>query len=156
MIYVGIVGSEASKFTPETEAEAKATIRAIAFATALEHGQEVTLVSGECHLGGIDIWVKEAAEALHLGYIGYPPAKRAWEGGYKQRNIQIAKRSDVVYCITVKALPENYKGMRFPKCYHCNTNDHIKSGGCYTVNYAKKLGKEGEVIVIEQTEPHGD
>ena len=72
------------------------------------------------------------------------PRQLKWnaEYGYKQRNIDIAKSSDVLYVIVVDKYPEGYKGMRFEKCYHCNMNDHVKSGGCWTGKVAMKLGKE--------------
>jgi len=138
---IGIVGSEAAKFTSDTEAKARQTIRSL-----LSHGDIV--VSGACHLGGIDIWAVEEAKSLGLEYEEFPPARRSWEGGYKQRNLKIAQNSDKVVCITVKELPPNYDGMRFKLCYHCGTNEHVKSGGCWTVKEAKKMGKPGEVIIV--------
>jgi len=140
---LGIVGSESAKFTPETEAIAKRLIRSY-----ISIHEADTICSGECHLGGIDIWAKEAAQELNLKYIGYPPAKLVWNGGYKQRNIQIAKKSDVVICITLRQLPESYNGIRFDYCYHCRTDKHVKSGGCWTVKFAKSLGKTTDIIVI--------
>ena len=53
---IGIVGHEAAKFTPETEAKAKAIIRDL-----LSDPLSVC-VSGHCHLGGIDIWAEEIAD----------------------------------------------------------------------------------------------
>jgi hypothetical protein len=141
---LGIVGSEGKKFTLETELKARQIIRQLIDTTEATH-----VVSGECHLGGIDIWAKEAAVAWELPFIGFPPKTLKWDGGYKQRNIQIAEESDVVYCITLRNLPDSYNGMKFDLCYHCGTKDHVKSGGCWTVKYALKLGKQGEVIVIE-------
>ena len=138
---VGIVGAEAAKFTPETQAAARALIR-----SRLSPGDVV--VSGKCHLGGIDIWAIEVAKELGLDYTEYPPAYLSWERGYKPRNIQIARDSDQVICVTVRELPPNYVGMRFDYCYHCHTNEHVKSGGCWTVKYAKSIGKEGHVLVV--------
>lgn|SRR3990167_1638371 len=138
---VGIVGSEAAKFTPLTEQLAREAIR-----QNLHPGD--TVVSGQCHLGGIDVWAVEEARKLSLEYIEYPPARRQWEGGYKQRNLQIAHTADRVICITVKELPPGFKGMRFALCYHCNSTDHVKSGGCWTVKQARKLNKPAEVIVV--------
>lgn len=141
----GIVGSEASKFTDVT------MIKAIKIITEIMADPLVTFVSsGHCHLGGIDIWAEDIAKALgkyDSKYI-FPPRNLGWQTGYKPRNIQIAEASDVVHCITLKELPPSYNGMRFPKCYHCNTNDHVKSGGCWTVRYAMKLGKEGVWHII--------
>ena len=143
-MYVGIVGSEAAKFTHETEQLARQLIR-----LNLSPGDVV--VSEGCHLGGIDIWAVEEAKALGLpAPIEYLPKALTWDGGYKQRNIQIAQRAEKVLCFTVKTFPANYTGMRFPYCYHCHTDKHIKSGGCWTVKYAKSIGKPGEVIVVEK------
>lgn len=139
---IGIVGSEAAKFTPETEAKAREIIR------AMLHPGDIA-ISGGCHLGGIDKWAVEEAKKLGLEFKEHLPKIRSWEGGYKQRNLEIARDSDIVYCITVKELPPTYNGMRFSKCYHCNTTDHVKSGGCWTVKKAKEMGKvDSEVIVI--------
>jgi hypothetical protein len=138
---IGIVGSEGAKFTNTTEVAARAIIR-----SHLHPGDVV--ISGGCHLGGIDIWAVEEAIKSGLDVVEHKPAKLQWEGGYRQRNIEIAKDSDIVICITVREFPPDYKGMRFPYCYHCDTHDHIKSGGCWTVKWARKLGKEGYIFVV--------
>ena len=139
---IGIVGSEASKFTPDAEQRARIVIR-----HCLRPGDVV--VSGGCHLGGIDKWAIEEAQALGLEWVEHLPAKRQWEDGYRERNLAIANDSDRVVCITVRRLPDNYTGMRFSKCYHCNTDQHVKSGGCWTVKQALRLGKAGDVFVVE-------
>jgi hypothetical protein len=139
---LGIVGSEKAKFTPATEAKARALIRSL-----LSPGDIV--VSGACHLGGIDIWAVEEARAMGCGVVEFPPATRNWTDGYKPRNLKIAEYSDEVVCITVKELPEGYTGMKFQLCYHCGTNAHVKSGGCYTVKQARRMGKTGRVLVIK-------
>lgn len=143
---VGIVGSEAAKFTPETEAKARRLIQQV-LSTATR------VVSGACHLGGIDQWAEEEAAKLGLPFTEFRPATRQWSGGYKERNLKIAQFSDVVYCITVKELPPNYTGTRFALCYHCGTDAHVKSGGCWTVKQAKKFGKPGQIIVIGEATP---
>jgi hypothetical protein len=143
-IIIGIVGSEQKKFTPETEAKAREIIR------ELLSKPEAVLCSGHCHLGGIDIFAEEEAKTLgkYDPKLVFAPLFHDWSSGYKPRNLRIATHSDEVYCITLKELPEGYDGMRFPLCYHCGTKDHVKSGGCYTVKEAIKLGKTGKVIVI--------
>ena len=140
---LGIVGSEGKKFTPETEAAARARIRSL----IAEHGV-TKVVSGACHLGGIDVWAIEEAKKLGLETQEFPPKIRHWEGGYKQRNIQIAEASDAVVCLTLKTLPPKYSGMTFTMCYHCGTKEHVKSGGCWTTKYARKLGKKGWTEII--------
>lgn len=138
---IGIVGSEAIKFTPDTEKVARQHI-----AHLLGPGDVV--ISGGCHLGGIDAWAAEIGRLLGLEVIEYLPVQHQWNGGYKERNLKIAQDSDRVVCITVKVLPPNYRGMRFARCYHCQTDQHVKSGGCWTVKQARQLGKPGEVIVV--------
>lgn len=140
---LGIVGHEAAKFTRYTEAECKTDIW-----RAIKSLRPHTVVSGACHLGGVDIWAIEIAKELNLGWVEFPPARRSWSGGYKERNMQIAEAADHVLCFVVDEYPEEYKGMRFDYCYHCGTKDHIKSGGCWTVKYAKSIGKQGRVVVV--------
>ena|ERR1700675_3813358 len=139
---VGIVGSEAAKFTKITEQYARGCIRDLIKNASL-------VVSGKCHLGGIDLWAVEEAKKAGIPTQEFPPKNKRWEDGYKPRNLLIAQNSDVVYCITLKRLPESYHGMTFKLCYHCGTNDHVKSGGCWTVKEAKKMGKTGVVIALE-------
>lgn len=145
MVYrVGIVGSEAAKFTPETEAKARGRIRSILTLPGV-----TGVVSGACHLGGIDEWAAQAGHELGLEVIEFPPKNRSWASGYKPRNLQIAQASDEVHCITVRKLPKGYRGMTFPLCYHCGTKDHVKSGGCWTMKQAQKLGKVGVLRVVD-------
>lgn len=138
---LGIVGSEAAKFTPGSEAKARRLIRQLISGCGL-------VISGGCHLGGIDIWAVEEAKALGVPYKEYPPKSFCWSVGYKPRNMLIAENSDEVVCITVRNLPQSYAGMKFLICYHCGTDKHVKSGGCWTVKYAKSLGKPGKVLII--------
>lgn len=132
---IGIVGHEAAKFTKETEQEARSIICGLLLPV------DAVLVSGHCHLGGIDIWAEEEANSLGRSKIIFAPKVNSWQYGYKPRNIDIAITSDIVYSIVISSLPPEYRGMRFSSCYHCKTSDHVKSGGCWTAHYAKKLGK---------------
>ena len=138
---VGIVGSEAAKFTPSSEQRARAAIREL-----LRPGDVV--ISGACHLGGIDKWAIEEGKEMGLRTVEYPPANLQWSTGYKPRNERIAINSDLVVCLTVDKLPPGYTGMRFPLCYHCKSTDHVKSGGCWTVKFARSHDKPGKIIVI--------
>lgn len=141
-VKLGIVGSEAAKFTKLTEQGARAAIRRL-------FTPDVELVgSGACHLGGIDLWAVEEARAAGLPCAEHAPQALEWTTGYKPRNLMIARQYDKVVCITVRELPSTYRGMRFDWCYHCKTGAHVKSGGCWTMKEAKKLGKLTELIVI--------
>lgn len=137
------MGSEAAKFTAETEDRCREAIRNILIAKKA-HG----VVSGGCHLGGVDIWAVEEALCMGLGIIEHKPRTRSWPA-YRDRNILIAQDSTAVVCFTVRKLPEHYDGMRFKLCYHCGTTDHVKSGGCWTTKYARSIGKPGYTIVID-------
>lgn len=143
---IGIVGSEAAKFTARTEAKARSAMRQV-----IASNKATLVVSGGCHLGGIDIWAIEIAESLGIEPKVYYPKRRSWEGGYKQRNMLIARAADLLVCVTVKMLPEGYYGMRFNSCYHCGTppEHHVKSGGCWTMKFAAGLDKQTQLIVIE-------
>ena len=143
---IGIVGAEAAKFT---EAGKDRAIEAI---EALLH-PGVIVVSGHCHLGGIDIWAEDLAADYGLETEIYPPETLVWSTGFKPRNLQIARACDLCVCIGVDKLPPNFKGMTFKGCYHCArsgcSTPHVKSGGCWTVLQAGKLGKEMRWIIVE-------
>lgn len=132
---IGIVGHESAKFTAVAEGRAREIIR------QLLSPPGTVLVSGHCHLGGIDMWAEEEADRMGRDKIIYPPEHRDWTRGYKPRNILIAQASNVVHNIVVAAYPPGYRGMRFEFCYHCRTKEHIKSGGCWTAHEAERLGK---------------
>lgn len=134
---IGIVGAEAAKFTRKGEAQARAMIRWL-----IDQNNPELVISGGCHLGGIDSWAIQEARARGIRTRICLPARRSWKH-YRKRNARIAAGSDAVYSITVDALPRGFRGMRFDLCYHCNSRDHVKSGGCWTAKYARKLGKTG-------------
>ena len=145
---LGIVGSEAAKFTPRTKVLACVEISAL-----LEQYAPDVVVSGHSPLGGIDIWAVKIAERLGIQTQEFPPRTQRWADGYKLRNLEIAEASDVVVCITLKELPEGFRGRRFDSCYHHRGDDppppqHVKSGGCWTARQAHRLGKPTELVVI--------
>jgi hypothetical protein len=145
---IGIVGHEAAKFTRETQARARSEITCLLQADIMANNAPTVVVSGACHLGGIDIWAIEEAKVLGLQTIEYPPAVHRWEGGYRERNIQIAEAAELVVSVVVKTLPASYSGMRFSMCYHCGVTTHVKSGGCWTAKWARQHGKRTRIIEI--------
>jgi hypothetical protein len=128
---LGIVGHEHAKFTPETEALAREAIH-----EAINIFQPEALVSGHCPLGGVDIYTEEIAAERGVPMIVHAPRVQQWggTGGYKWRNLKIARDSDLVLCIALRVLPDSFEGMRFDACYHCAGRNppHIKGGGCWT------------------------
>jgi len=141
---VGIVGSEEAKFTTLGEDRANGIILDI-----LSQPGVTEVVSGKCHLGGIDVWAAQIGTHLGLKVTEFPPLTRSWETGYRPRNIQIARTSDIVHSITVDRLPDTFTGMRFKLCYHCRVTDHVKSGGCWTMKEAIRMGKLGQLHVVQ-------
>ena len=143
---LGIVGSEEKKFTPLGILRAKSRILNL---FDIYDPEEV--VSGACPLGGIDIWTEELARQMNRRVKVFPPKFNDWNRGFKPRNIKIAERSDLVICITIDKLPEDFSGLKFPFCYHCLTGKHVKSGGCWTMKYARSIGKQVGLLVVRNT-----
>jgi len=137
---VGIVGAGADKFAEVGRSKCIQLITEF----LVNRLPDVVLVSGHSPMGGVDIWSEDIAKRFDITMDLKIPKQNTWDAeyGYKQRNIDIAKSSDVLYVIIVDKYPEDYKGMRFKECYHCHTDDHVKSGGCWTGKVAMKLGKE--------------
>jgi len=144
---IGIVGHEAAKFTPATEAQAKTLIRALLLF------EDVRLISGACPLGGIDVWAEDIADELGRPKLIFPPKVHRWApDGFEERNIKIAQHSAVVIVIVVREYPKNYTGRRFETCYHCEYNgrayNHKKSGGCWTAFKALEFEKQAEWLEV--------
>lgn len=142
---VAVVGHAADKFTPETEARAREVIR------GLLTGAEL-MVSGGCHLGGVDIFAEEAAAETGVPTLVHAPTSFRWSGrgGYRERNLTIARDCTEAHCVVVRDYPPGYEGMRFSWCYHCEDRrpDHVKSGGCWTVMRAEDNGKEARWHIV--------
>ena len=140
----GIVGNGTDKFTRAGAAEAVRIITEIV-------AEADVIVSGHSPVGGVDIWAEEAAEAAGKPTDLKIPEIQSWNPdgyGYKARNLDIAHDSDVVHVILADEYPEEYTGRRFPICYHCKTDDHVKSGACWTAKQAIKAGKEVRWYVV--------
>lgn len=136
----GIVGPRADKFHAPAEAWARYRIREL-----LKPGDEI--VTGACPEGGVDIWAEEIGLQLGLRMIVHPPVTRDWNG-FKARNIKIAEDYEEGVCVSPRALPSTYRGTRSKGCYHCGRDDHVVSGGCWTLQYGRRLGKPGRVIIV--------
>ena len=132
---LGIVGNEAARFTDATQAMARKYIE-----NAIVAYGATTIVSGHCHLGGVDIWAEDAARERGLDLITHAPMRLTWQGkgGFRDRNLRIAKDSDHVLCVTVDWCPQYNSGMFLSGCRHCDKPSrggvppHVPSGGCWT------------------------
>jgi hypothetical protein len=154
MVKVAIVGSELKYWTEKSETLAIMNIHNILVRHATSHDfrdgdiwmpYEVTMVSGGCPKGGVDIWAEIIADELGIKKEIYRPEVNQWNdymetypcappnvrwlSGYKSRNLQITKACDVLYCIDPKG--------------------RTRSGGRWTLEQAKKLGKETHLIEVE-------
>ena len=168
MIKIAIVGPEESKWKPNQKEDAKQWIEDFLSGMKLETeqgslgGHDIILVSGHCPKKGVDIWAEEVADNLGIKKEIYPadctldPVNKClgreyfhwWNFHYKPRNIQIAEACNVLYCIVPKD--------KTKICRHCwkeastvLISEHPTNGGCWTAKYAKKLGKEVHLVVIE-------
>jgi len=138
---IGIIGHGTDKFTLDSQRRATGEIWNI---FSKYKCKNLVLVSGHSPVGGIDIWAESVAKEIGLNIDLKIPKQKQWDAayGFKQRNLDIAKDSDILHVILVDKYPPNYKGMKFKICYHCKTSDHVKSGACWTAKEARKLGKE--------------
>jgi hypothetical protein len=129
---LAIVGHAQDKFTPETESIARAHI----LEQVLLYNP-TSIVSGHCHLGGVDIYAEEIANNLQIPTIIHAPKSYSWSapGGYRDRNLLIARDSHLTLVIVVAEL-----GLKFNNCYHCGNRNpkHVKSGACYTAWKSKQ------------------
>lgn len=161
---IGIIGHGSEKFTERTSFLARQCIRQIIQLAQMDG--PVTVVSGHSPMGGIDIWCEEIGKELGAELLIFPPEKHEWNPidgiGFKQRNIQIAKASDIVHVIAVKDYPPDFPSkLKFKSCYHClphkdaNVPPHVKGGACWTAWLAKKMGKEAvwHIITSAQGDP---
>jgi hypothetical protein len=145
---VGIIGHRADKFTDFSRS--KAVVKIYEILRTMKEGD--VLISGRCPMGGIDLLAEQRAIVSGIKLDIKAPRQYKWDAeyGFKQRNLDIARDSDVLYVILVDKYPPNYIGRRFKKCYHCNTSDHVKSGACWTAKQAERMGKKVVRIVISQ------
>jgi len=125
---IAIIGASKHKWKNPKKAEAEVQ-RAV---TSILSGQDpdtTIFVSGGSPAGGVDIWAEKIADELKLKKRIFEPRGQAWHL-FMERNKKIAEFADVVYDIE----PEGRK----------------RGGGTWTLNYAKRLGKEVHKIEISE------
>jgi len=150
---IGIIGHGEDKFTEKTKKMAKLIIMVILreYLKNISIDEKLIVVSGHSPVGGIDIYAEEVAKNMGLELDLKIPRQHTWNAayGYKQRNLDIAKDSDKLHVILVDKYPPNYKGEKFNYCYHCHTNEHIKSGACWTAKKAEGFKKKVAYHIIK-------
>lgn len=157
---IAIVGHEEAKFTKMGKHQALLHIERILLLPHFnEEGPDYDnhLISGGCHLGGVDIWAEQVADSRQIPKTIFKPQRLTWKSkdgqmGFEERNIEIAFNCDVLYCLAVTRLANSFKGMTHTMCYHCHTTDHVKGGGCWTMKKAKSFGRETHLIIIPNEE----
>jgi hypothetical protein len=171
VIKVAIVGPSQEKWTVEQAKKANAVIYDTLLIYKLKDPNTV-LVSGHCPKGGIDIWAELQANKIGVynpDYIFKPEVNQWNDGiepdekldgtilghtlmGYKSRNIKIAKTCDILYCVVPNKKFHHIEAdvdLITDYCNYCDEDGHPTNGGCWTMKYAKKLGKETHLVVIE-------
>ena len=136
---VGVSGEKLDNFEKE-----KAVLEIIKIG---DRHKGCTIVSGHSPRGGIDILAEMYADFTKKDKLIFKPDTSDWEDegekkGYKTRNLEIAEACDILYCISVP-MKEGGKS-----CYHCKQFTHEKTGGCWTMREAKKLGKKTKLIIL--------
>jgi len=117
---IAIVGASGSHWKEGDKEKVKKTIRGL-----LKKGD--ILVSGGCPFRGVDIWAEEVASEMRIEQAIFLPKTNNWSG-YKARNIRIARECDMLYDIEPKG--------------------RVRSGGIWTMNYAKDIGKDVKQIIL--------
>lgn len=129
---IAIVG--ASKLTENEERDAQ-QFCGLMMNQWLKEYDDLVIISGGAK--GVDSIAENCARNLNITTMIFHPEAQN-KGEYKIRNMKIAKQCDKLFC-----LPAN---LRNTPCYHCDTDEHERSGGCWTANMAKELGKEVRII----------
>ncbi len=100
---------------------------------------DVLVISGGAE--GVDTLGIEIAKKLGFRTKEYLPEKQEWKY-FKIRNQEIAEQCDGIFCFTVSTKESN--------CYHHRLKEkpHLKTGGCWTLEKAREMGKPSDVILI--------
>ena len=131
---IAIVGS--SRLDEEEKERAMQTIEFI----LQNYEDNIEIITGDAQ--GIDSIVLMLSPEYNVTMV--KAIEHHWEGkyGFKNRNIKIAQTADKVYSIATKKIKDK-------RCYHCDEQNHDRTGGCWTKRYAMdKLHKDGETIII--------
>ncbi len=97
------------------------------------------IVSGGAE--GVDSHAVLVAKLNEIKTNVFQPKTNDWEG-YKDRNIEIVKECDRLYNIVIKSQTDDQY------CYHHNTKQHERSGGCWTEMKAREQGKMVKTIEV--------
>ena len=151
---IAIVGSTELKFTAEGIGKVEKAIIKI----LKPYVTDGILVSGGA--SGVDSWAVNIANNLNIPSQIYWARVQQWldkgnEIGFRTRNLKIAKECTEIWCIVPDIYPPDFiKSNTFKDlsgwCYHCDSNEHIPSGGCWTARNVEGQGKRASWIIIKQ------
>jgi len=132
---VAIVGS--SRLDEKEREDARAVIEFIIKEFVPAWGEVIT---GDAN--GVDELVRSFGTECNCLTVVKAKNKRWLPHGCKERNETIGQMADCVFSIATKKIKDK-------RCYHCDEQNHDRTGGCWTRRYAlDKLGKGGETILI--------
>src|SRR3990167_9416744 len=120
---LAIVGTS-KKLLPDEETKVKDIIR-----YEISRGIDM-VISGGAY--GIDWLAVELASKMGIPIREFKPRSQTWPE-YRRRNILIAQNCDRLVCLSTK--------VKRVSCYHCHSNTHEKTAGCWTMNEARKLNR---------------
>ena len=133
---IAIVGSREQYWAPEQRSKAVKEIKKALFKhmtylydayETVENRRSVTLISGACPYGGVDVWAEVIADLYDIPKIIFSPKENNWKS-YSERNLMIANECDIIYCFQPEQKP--------------------KGGGTWTLDQAENLGKEVHLIIV--------
>lgn len=141
MKILAIVGTSHLSEIEEMDARKRIvwSIKQFQFDNTLLKDDIIMIISGGAK--GIDLLVKEICKEQNIQFLEILPEKQTWNY-FKQRNIRIAQMADKVISISTAVKTIN--------CYHCKNQvwTHERTGGCFTMKYAKHLNKSTELIIL--------
>jgi len=108
-----------------------------------DYNQKHLIISGGAK--GVDSIAIEVARSMGFPTQTYHPTSEKWEGGYKERNMQIAIDCDELFCISIPT--HDMECYHHEKGWSMSTPDHQKTAGCWTLNHVKELGKPCRLLV---------
>ena len=117
-VKIAVVGSREGAWNKGNRAEAQATVgyfigRASGQYMMAASAKALTVISGACPKGGVDIWARDLCNAYGIDFIEYPPGFQVWGGknGYKARNDRIAEECDIM--LVVRSTRSNTRGSAY-------------------------------------------
>ena len=88
--------------------------------------------------GGINLLVELYADSNEKKKQYYNYGKSIYD--WKESSQQLAEDCDVFFCLTTK--------IKKHKCHHCLDYTHERTGACYPMKLAKKMGKQTKLIIL--------